>query len=177
MTTPTSTTPRSRAWPAVVAGVATAAYYAVPDMTPSRTARAWLKTGCLALACTAAVPTSRAAVQDLRAQRDEIRAERAAAAAAEVTVTDGTRVVGDPALDDEPAPGTPSRRAQRLAAVVGGTVVLAGSAALTVAAERGVYAFSERRAARGVTYAHTRTGLVLGAVSAALALLPEPRRD
>ena len=55
--------------------------------------------------------------------------------------------------------------------------MLAGSVALTVAAERGVYAFSEKRAARGVRYAHTRTGLVLGAVGAALSLLPEPQRD
>ncbi|MBO3095055.1 hypothetical protein [Cellulomonas dongxiuzhuiae] len=53
-------------------------------------------------------------------------------------------------------------------------VTVAGSVAATVAFERWVFRRGEARAAAGVRLAHTRTGLVLGALTAAGGLIPEP---
>ncbi|MBK8461674.1 MAG: peptidase S9 [Nigerium sp.] len=52
------------------------------------------------------------------------------------------------------------------AAAVAGTVVAVGTA-LTVAGERAIFAFGERRRARGVRCAHTLPALALGALAAA----------
>jgi hypothetical protein len=56
ITEPTS----SRAVAAVVTGVATAVYYATPDLISSRTARGWAKAGLTAVAVAASVPELRA---------------------------------------------------------------------------------------------------------------------
>ncbi|MCC2321380.1 hypothetical protein [Cellulomonas xiejunii] len=169
-----TTNPRSRALNAALTGLATAAYYAVPDVTRSRAARGWLKAACLAAAgaANAVAPANRGGWRELRS-----------------TWQDGVAVDGDPGTDgthrtdgspagqgvdgsgvatDDAAPST------KTAIAVGGAVVLAASVALTIAGEKWLFRRAEARAAAGVRFAHTRTGLVLGALSAALALVPEP---
>lgn len=66
---------------------------------------------------------------------------------------------------------TPARRAGlgafALVAAAGGTLAIVG-------VERWIYGFGERRAARGVTAPHTKTGLVVGGLTVLMALIPTP---
>lgn len=125
--------------PALVAGTAAVvfAWYALPDVVRSRTARGLLKTGLLA-ATAAAVPT--------------------------LLATDEA-----PALPDGVWPPTP-------AALAGGVALLAAGTAATVWGERAVFAFGERRRARGVRFAHALPALGLAALAAASLAVDPPRQ-
>jgi hypothetical protein len=148
----------SRPLAAALTGAATTAYYATPDVLRTRQARAVAKVALLAVSTTAlAVP--------------EVRLARAAAeeraATGEAAPTPDWRA----ALGALP----PARRAA-LAAVP--AVLLAGSVAATVAAERWIFRKGEARAAAGRRLPHTGPALLHGALAAALALIPpQPRRD
>ena len=146
------TVTRSRALAAVTSGLATAGYYAVPDLVRSRTARGWAKTALLAVSTAALVPDFR-----------EIRAARHA-----------DRAASDGAAERETVDLSSVPASRRVALVGAGVAVLGGTAAGIVAVERWIFRRGEARAAAGVRLPHTRTALVLGALSAALAFLPPP---
>jgi len=175
-----TTNPRSRALNAALTGLTTAAYYAVPDVTPSRAARGWLKAACLVAgaALTAAEPESREGLRKLRSTWREGVAKDGALGTDDAAVTDGAAATDDApgaqAVDGSGAVAqmdvSPSRKT---ALAVAGVVVLAASTALTIAGEKWLFRRGEARAAAGVRFAHTRTGLVLGALSAALSLVPD----
>ncbi|MBF0688044.1 MAG: hypothetical protein IR158_09805 [Cellulomonas sp.] len=176
-----TTNPRSRALNAALTGLTTAAYYAVPDVTPSRAARGWLKAACLVAgaALTAAEPESRDGLRKLRSTWREGVAKDDALGTDDAAVTDGaaatddapgTRAVdGSAAVTDEHASAS-----RKTAVAVVGVALLAASTALTVAGEKWLFRRGEARAAAGVRFAHTRTGLALGALSVALSLVPDP---
>jgi hypothetical protein len=139
------TTTPARARAAIVSGITTTAYYASPDLVRSRTARAWIKAACLGAAFAASLPDLRT----LRAARD---------------------------ADPEPvAPtGTSDAIAPSRRVVLATTASVVGGLALMVATERWIFRRGEVRAAAGVPLAHTRPAVVLGLITAALAVLPEP---
>lgn len=169
------TTARARTTTALLTGLTTAAYYAVPDVTSTRATRRWLKAACLAAGAAVALPDARQAWTELH----EARRRRTAG---EATDFDGTALDGIPVATENlaqsvldnvgggPAPSAAARMVVRGAVVA---VALAGSVAVTVAFERWVFRRGEARAAAGVRLAHTRTGLVLGALAAASALIPD----
>ncbi|MBO3086623.1 hypothetical protein [Cellulomonas fengjieae] len=178
------TTARARTTTALLTGLTTVAYYAVPDVARTRATRGWLKAACVAAGAAVAVPDARQAWTELQARRRRT--------AGEATNFDGRRFDGT-ALDgipvatenlaqsvldnagDGPAPSADARTVARgTAVVVAFAVALAGSVAVTVAFERWVFRRGEAHAAAGVRLAHTRTGLVLGALTAAGALIPDP---
>jgi hypothetical protein len=183
---PTPAAPRralTRALAATVAGVATTAYYATPDLIGSRTVRGWVKAGLSAVILASSVP-------DFLASRAAARAEaeaRAAALAAEDapadeagTADDGRDVpdntlatTAEDALERmaEQADELPGRAKAVLAGL--GAGVLLGSAALTVALEKWVYRKGEARAAAGKRWPHAGPAVLYGALSAAVALLPD----
>ena len=116
----------------------------------------------------------------------ERQAARRRRTAGEVTNFDGTALDGIPVatenlaqsvLDnagDGPGPSVDARTVVRGAVVVVAfAAALAGSVAVTVAFERWVFRRGEAHAAAGVRLAHTRTALVLGALTAAGALVPD----
>ncbi len=144
MATPLS----SRVLPALVSGTATAAYYAAPDVIDSRAARGWAKAGLLAVVAAASLPEYLAAVEDMRRARHDV---------AEATA------------DSKPMPV----RAKVVAGAVAAVAVVGGAAGM-VAAERWIFRRGQARAAAGARWPHTRTGLVMGAVAAGLALVPLP---
>lgn len=124
---------------ALVTGLTTAAWYALPDVVHSRGVRGALKVGLLG----------------------------AFAGAWAVVDTPATPAPGPDKIDTvlqaiREHPG-------RAAAVAGAAVAL--STALTVAGERAIFAFGERRRARGARCAHTLPALVLGGIAAAGVLL------
>lgn len=153
-----TTTPTSRAVTAVLTGLTTTAYYAVPDVARTRAARGWLKAACLVAGAAVAMPTSREGWQELRPTwKDEPDATSSDDAAGDAT--DG------------------GSRAGRAAVIGVGVALLAAGTAGTVAFERWIYRRGEALAAAGVPFAHTRAALVLGVGSTLLALLPEPADD
>lgn len=156
------TTPNARARTALLTGLTTTAYYAVPDVARTRTTRGWLKAACLAVGAAQTFPTTREGWQELRPTWTDVP---------DPTTGDAEGAASDDdATDDAGRPSWLGR-----AAVVGvGVAVIAAGVAGTVAAERWVFRRGEARAAAGVRFAHTRTAVVLGAASALLALLPEP---
>jgi hypothetical protein len=182
-----TTNPRSRALNAALTGLTTAAYYAVPDVTPSRAARGWLKAACLVagVALAASVPESREGWRKLRSTWQEgVAGDGAlgtdgALGADDARGTDhapgaddapGTRAVdGSAAVTDEDASAS-----RKTAVAVVGVALLVASTALTVAGEKWLFRRGEARSAAGVRFAHTRTGLALGALSVALSLVPDP---
>ncbi len=182
------TTDRNRARDALVAGLTTAAYYAVPDAVSSRAARFCLKTALLGLGMTTmeAMPTTRAGWAELRTSwRDAV----AGGASREDAGPDGDHDApgsdpsdaGTPATDVLPGDGddvTGRPSASQRAAAVGVVAVLVAAATVgTVAFERWVYRRGEARAAAGVRFAHTRTGVVMGVLAAAGAFLPGPSSE
>lgn len=138
------TTTRERAVTAAVTGAATTVYYALPDVVRSRTARGWARAACLGAIAATCVP-------DVREGWDELRA-----------------TWREPGTDGTMTPGAKATVAVAAAATI------AGVAAAAVAGERWIFRRGEARAAAGVRFAHTRTALVLGVLSAAVALVPEP---
>jgi hypothetical protein len=146
ITEPTS----SRAVAAVVTGVATAVYYATPDLISSRTARGWAKAGLTALTVATTVPELRAAWATARERQE---------------------------LDGEPLPWEALRSLPaRSKAVVFGSVaaVLAGSIGLVLVAERRAFRHGQARAASGQRLPHTGPALLYGALASGLWLLPSP---
>jgi hypothetical protein len=140
----------SRAVAAVVTGVATAVYYATPDLISSRTARGWAKAGLTALSVAASVPELRATWVTARERQE---------------------------LDGEPLPSDVFRSLPALSkAVVFGSVaaVLAGSIGLVVIAERRAFRLGQTRAASGKRLPHTGPALLYGALASGLWLLPTP---
>lgn len=169
------TTARARTTTALLTGLTTAAYYAVPDVTSTRATRRWLKAACVAAGAAVAVP-------DARQAWTELQAARRRRTAGEVTNFDGTALDGIPVATENLAQsvlgdtGDSSAPSAAARTVVRGAVVaaaLAGSVAVTVAFERWVFRRGEAHAAAGVRLAHTRTGLMLGALTAAAALIPD----
>lgn len=172
-----TTTPGSRALTALMTGAATTAYYAVPDVARTRAARGWLKAACVAAAFAVPASLEREMWQDARATWQD-RAVAPAPGSDVDTDTDATDADTD-ATDADGKPTTvaewwraasPRGKSATVAIALGLTVA---STALTVAGERWVFRRGETRAAAGVRFAHTRQGLVLGALSAALQLIPD----
>ena len=142
----TAPTP-SRALLALVTGVASTGYYAVPDVLASRAARGWARAACLVVVAAASVPDARAA----RAAWQEAQARG--------------EQPGLPGLEDLPTAG-------RLLLAGAGAVTLLGALRLVVAVERWIHRRGQARAAAGRRLAHTREGLLYGALAAGLALVP-----
>ncbi|MCC2333962.1 hypothetical protein [Cellulomonas wangsupingiae] len=167
------TTPKDRARAAVVSGLATTAYYAVPDLLHSRRARGWAKVACLVPVVAVSLPTSREEWDELRTSA---RDARAALAAAQDGGTEAAAQEGgtEAAAQDDEAVRAGSSVRFKVAMGAAAAVALVGSTVATVAAERWVFRRGEARAAAGVRYPHTRTALVLGVLSAAVGLIPEP---
>lgn len=63
---PMATKPSSRVLPAMIAGLATAAYYATPDVIASRRGRCWTKAGLMAVTLATSAPDSRLALAEIR---------------------------------------------------------------------------------------------------------------
>jgi len=146
----------------------------------TRTSRRWLRAACVAAGMAVALP-------DARQSWTEMREARRLRAADDGTTLDGARFDGT-ALDGTPV--ATENLAQSVlgdledtltppvtaGTVVRGAVVVAvgiGSVVGAIAFERWLFRRGETRAATGVRFAHTRTGLVLGALTAAGALLPD----
>jgi hypothetical protein len=151
---------------ATVGGAATTAYYATPDVIRSRTARGWAKAALLLVATAATLPDARATWQHKRTAEPTPLTS--------LTWQDAADEVEAPG-DDAPAPSFRSLPARKQAVIAGvGAAVMAGSVWATVATERWLYRRAETRRVAGARWAHTRTGLVMGGVAAALALIPDP---
>ncbi len=142
---------------AVVAGVGTAAWYATPDVVRSRTARGWVKVACLAVVVAAGVPDARRAWQESREQASVVP-DRPRAAEEAVS------------LRDLPAPA----RAVAVGVAVAG---VGATVAVSAVTERWLFRRGEVRRAAGDAWAHTRTGLVVGALATVVGLLPDPEGD
>ena len=191
----TMTATLSRAPMALIAGAATAAYYAVPDLVRSRTARGWVKVGLLGVTAATSLPDLRATLAANRAQ-DASDGEAGTGVGSEAGTdasgvaasldgmgssaedTDNSFVSEEAAADaadvaDPQGVADLSTRGKVVAGVV--AVVLAAAATVSVVVtERWIFRRGEVRAAAGVRLAHTRTALLLGALTAALALVPSP---
>ena len=140
--------PTRAAGVAVGAG-ATLAWYALPDYVRSRPLRGLIKTGLLG-----AIGWSIVAMMpedgELPPYDDE---------------TDCSK--GSPVADD-PLDGVTEAEPRELAVLAGAAL---GSAVLTVAVERWLFRRGEARRAQGARFAHTRQGLALGGLEAALTAL------
>ena len=133
------------------AGVgATVAWYALPDYVRSRPLRGLVKAGLLGVlgwSMVAQLPEG----AELQPYDDEVDCSKGAEAAGEDPLDDITEA--DPS---------------ELAVLAGAAV---GSAMITVGVERWLFRRGERRRAQGSRFAHTRQGLVLGGLEAALTAL------
>lgn len=153
---------------AVVTGVTTALWYAVPDAVGPRWGRALAKTAVAA----AGVGVGLAATAEGRAARDGLRAAGDLAdVPADVPDRDDESGGGSGAAPDEVDDQSPVDPRLAVAAI---TVGLGAAAALAVAGEKWAYRLGERWRARGRSLPHTRVGLAMGALAAGLTLL-EPR--
>ncbi|MCA5892077.1 hypothetical protein LEP48_01760 [Isoptericola sp. NEAU-Y5] len=165
---------------AVVTGLTTLAWYAVPDVVTPRWARALAKTavavgGSLGMLVTADGRALRAGLRELRAanadgSRDEQGEDVAAGAPSDDRAVDDENgpVLG--ADDAEPEPGVNPVLAG--AAVVG---VTAAAVLVAVGGEKWAYRRGERWRESGLAWPHTRVGLVLGVLAAGVTLLEPPR--
>ena len=158
-----------------IAGVSTLAWYAVPDVVRPRWARGLAKatvgTACLALTLTS-TRDGQDAREGVRSVRDAVRAaaegtagDEAAGDGVEAGSPGGVREDNAyaPAHGDEPLPVPPG---VLVAGALGGTAL---AVTLVVAGEKWLYRRGERLRARGVRLPHTRVGLAMGVVAAALA--------
>jgi hypothetical protein len=154
-----------------LAGLTTCAWYAVPDVVGPRWGRALAKTAV----ATAGTVLAVAATRDGRELRDGIRG---AVGEVRSVLDDDGRADHRPDTaatdDDNPTPLRPQDGGEEVvlrapvaagAAVVGLTVTVA----LVVAGEKWAYRRGEALRARGVRAPHTRVGLVVGLLTAALA--------
>ena len=169
METPTESR-RVDARSVAITGLTTLAWYAVPDVVEPRWARALAKAGVLAGGLAlglAATSEGRAAVDGVRGVRDELRDLRAAEEG------DGQ---GDAGAEDEdnvlladPDGADPVPDPVVVGAAAAGVVALVATVA--VAGEKWAYRRGERWRERGLRLPHTRVGVVLGALAAAVTAL------
>ena len=134
------------------AGVgATVAWYALPDYVRSRTLRGLVKAGLLGVlgwSMVAQLPEG----AELAPYDDE-----------DVDCSKSSPVAGEDPLD-----GVTEADPTELAVLAGAAL---GSAMITVGVERWLFRRGERRRAQGARFAHTRQGLVLGALEAAVTVV------
>lgn len=124
---------------------ATAAWYALPDVVRRRGARAVIKAGLLA-----------AVIWSATAQMPPYPDEE-------------SDCDGAPAPEgDDPLEGATEAAPGELALLAGAGI---GTVCLTVAVEKWLFRRGERRRAAGVRLAHTRQGLVIGALTGAASAL------
>lgn len=142
--TPTELAPARLNVPqAAVMGLTTLAWYALPDVIRSRGVRTTLKLGLLGLGSAGWVLA---------------RPEKAVPAGAQ-----------GPDLLDEMFEALRAAPGKSLGL---GTAVIAMTVAGTVAGEKAIFGFGERRRVRGVRGAHTLPALALGVLGAATAVVP-----
>ena len=161
---------RAAAADAAISGVTMATWYALPDVVGSRRARGWVKAGLLLANAGVAVWSARSDGDD----DDDAVISGRDTTDAEVDLSGIAHLASVAPVIDADALGLntaePSRAARigatstALAAV---TVLSALGVAGTVAAERAIFRWGERRAARGVRGAHTRTGVFAGVATGA----------
>lgn len=148
----------SRPASAAVTAAATTAYYACPDVVRTPRARRAVRAALLGVLSL----TSVSEWQEMR---------RAEADAADRPAPAGV----DEAPPAHRGEGHPQLGARQKVVLAGAaTGVLAAGVAGVVLAERWLLARGERRRADGHRLAHTRQGLVLGALAGAITLVPLP---
>lgn len=143
---------------AVVNGVLTGAWYALPDVVATRRARVALKA---AVAVAGVAATARA-----RKPADGDTPDDTATGNAPDLTSLVAHMSTEPVIDAQspgPAGTAPGRTPRRAKAVAVSLIVL--TVVGSVAGERAVHRWGERLRARGVRYAHTRIGLVAGGVA------------
>lgn len=153
---------RGAAVDAVVNGVVTGAWYALPDVVASRRARAVLKVAVVVASMARTARPANPADADTR--------DGSATANAPEPGTDLSTLVArmrtEPVIDAQSlglgasGPARSPRKAKMIA-----VSLVALTAVGTVAGERAIYRWGERLTARGVRFAHTRIGLVAGGVT------------
>ncbi|MBX9244322.1 hypothetical protein ICW40_05810 [Actinotalea ferrariae] len=172
---------------AVVEGVVSAAvvtlWYAMPDVVRSRRWRGVLKTGLLVAG--GAYGAARGRAEDTagrgRAEdtagrgRAEDTAGRGAAEGVETSARERIEALTStvPVLDAASAgldAGPRRSRTRTLALGAAAAVGVVATVAVTVAMERAIFRWGERRRARGVRAPHTTIGVVSGLVAGALGL-------
>ncbi|WP_314037308.1 hypothetical protein [Dietzia sp. CH92] len=171
---------RRAAADAAISGATMAAWYALPDVVGSRRARGWVKAGLLLANVGVAVWSARSDDDDddsVSSGRDTTDAEVDLSGIAQLAAV--APVIDADALGLTTAePGRAARIRATITALAAVTVLGALGVAGTVAAERAIFRWGERRAARGVRGAHTRTGVVAGvATGAAIWLLERKARS
>ena len=183
---------------AATSGAVIGAWYSLPDVVPSRRARGWIKAGLLLANGVVAGWATRVDADDNDddannsdndddkdgnaggpgAHRVDASADSENAPESEVDLSGLAELaVVVPVIDAE-ALGLSGERPGRPSVVRAAVVALAALATIgSVAAERAIHRWGERRAARGVRGAHTRTGVAAGIATAATiwALEREPR--
>lgn len=190
MTSP-GTDLRKRAILAAGQGALTALYYATPDVISSKAGRGVAKT-MLALGVGGLAASEYDELKfgtRNRSDDGDLLVQPAAQAPGELIGGPGEQSdAPHPGSDERPQgepdeDGMPQSFSQfwiSLSPVsrvgLGGLAAAAGIGSIlaAVAGERWIYRFGERRAARGVTAAHTKTGLVIGGLTALMALIPPP---
>lgn len=141
-----SITPTRAAGLAVGTG-ATIAWYALPDVVRSRPLRGLVKVGLLGAmgwSLVSLMPEG----DELPPYDDEMDCSEA--------------------KTEDPLDGVTEAEPRELAVLAGAVL---GSAVVTVAVERWLFRRGEHRRAQGARFAHTRQGLVLGGLEAALTVL------
>lgn len=160
---------RRAAADAAISGATMAAWYALPDVVGSRRARGWVKAGLLLANVGVAVWSARSDDDDddsVSSGRDTADAEVDLSGIAQLAAV--APVIDVDALGLTTAePGRAARIRATGTALAAVTVLGALGVAGTVAAERAIFRWGERRAARGVCGAHTRTGVVAGVATGA----------
>lgn len=161
---------RRAAADAAISGATMAAWYALPDVVDSRRARGWIKVGLLLVNVGVAVWS--AGLDDdndddtVIAGRDTTDSEADLSGIAKLASV--APVIDAESLGLSSAkPGRAARARAVGTAVAALSVLGALGAAGMVAAERAIFRWGERRAARGIRGAHTRTGVVAGVTTAA----------
>lgn len=170
-----------------VYGLATAAWYTVPDLVERRGTRALLKTACgvAGLAVLLRTAEGRQAIDGVRKVRDAVRDAGSIPDAVGVSglsdgIADDSAPSGPGAPDGTAADLTPVQiaTAAKITIAAGAIVLVGATTALAVVGEKAAYRWGERMRARGVRAPHLRVGLVLGAASALLGgVNPPPTED
>lgn len=155
----------SRARTAAAAGALTFAYYATPDVLPSRLGRGLVK-GALVATIGAITVAQERADKAAAAESDD---ERASA--------DDTTEGDDEASWKDALTELPSSRRWAMGGAAAGVAVLAvgASIAATVALEKWIFRRGEARAAAGAPLPHTAPAVLFGALAGVLSLVPPPR--
>lgn len=152
----------------LTAGVTTLLWYATPDVVRSRPARAAIKAGLVAAGVAAMSLPGRRPEDDDPAGAGPSTSPGDPGTRARIRALTGTAPVLDGTAVGLEGPGAGRVPVARLA--LGAGIAVAGLA-LTVGAERGLYALGERGRAAGRPWAHTRIGVVAGVAAVALTLV------